>query len=145
MARILIIDNETLSRDFLRLHRDGAGFDLGKVEDIADEIEQICSRTVDGAGKFHLFGGEIASRIFAELLPQNQNAVQGCAQFMRWANTDGGDSWQQVAQGVLDGKDYAPPDQRAGNALGIKASNFYRDPTTPNVPLSKFFETQFPK
>lgn len=65
----------------------------------------------------------------------------GCAQFMRWANTDGGDSWQVMVQGM----DLAPPDQRAGNALGIKASDFYRDPTARNIPLSKFFEAEFPK
>ncbi len=65
----------------------------------------------------------------------------GCAQFMRWANTDGGDSWQVMFQGM----DRAPPDQRAGNALGIKASDFYRDPTTREILLSKFFEAEFPK
>ena len=70
-------------RNFLRLHRDGAGFDLGKVQDVADQIEQIGSRPVDGAGKFYLLRGEIASRIFTELLPQNQDAIQRRAQFMR--------------------------------------------------------------
>jgi hypothetical protein len=66
------------------------------------------------------------------------------AQFIRWANTDGGDSWQEAMKETLDQGDYAPPDQRAGNALGIKASDFYRDPTTRKIPLSTFFQAEFP-
>ena len=41
---------------FLGLHRDGAGLDLGQVQDVRDEIEQIRAGRINVAGKFDLFG-----------------------------------------------------------------------------------------
>ena len=50
-------------QDFFRVDRDRAGLDLGQVENVADEIEQVGSGAVNGAGKFDLLGREIAVRI----------------------------------------------------------------------------------
>ena len=68
---------------FFVVDRDRAGFDLGEIEDIADEIEQIGAGAVDGAGELHLFVRQIAARIFAELLTQNEDAVERRPQFVR--------------------------------------------------------------
>ena len=39
---------------FLGIDRDGAGFDLRQIQNIADEIEQIGAGAVDGAGELDL-------------------------------------------------------------------------------------------
>ena len=48
--------------DFLGLHRDGAGFDLGEVENVADQVEQIGAGAMDGAGEIHLLERQVAGR-----------------------------------------------------------------------------------
>src|SRR4051794_25771911 len=58
----------------LGVHRDGAGLDLRQIEDVADQIEQIGARAVNGAREFHLLGRQIAVRIFGELLAKDQDA-----------------------------------------------------------------------
>jgi len=72
--------------------------------------------------------------------------------FMRWANTHGGDSWQEVihAPGSSWGRgelrwasEFAPPDQRLGNDVGMWLSDFYRKPANGNVPLSKAYDIFF--
>ena len=68
---------------FADFHRNRAGFDLGQIENIVDQHQQIVTGRVDGLGKIHLFGGEIALRIHAQLIGKNQQAVQRGAQFMR--------------------------------------------------------------
>ena len=40
--------------DFLRLHRNRAGFDLRQVENVADQVQQVGAGAVNGAGKFDL-------------------------------------------------------------------------------------------
>ena len=46
----------------LRVHRDGAGFDLRQVENVADQVEQVGARAMDGAGELHLLGRQVAVR-----------------------------------------------------------------------------------
>ena len=58
----------------LGFHGDRAGFDLGQIENVADQIEQIGSGAVDGAGEFGLLAGEVAVRIVGELLAEDQDA-----------------------------------------------------------------------
>src|SRR5258705_13764045 len=41
--------------DFLGFDSDGSRFDLRQVENVADQVQKIASRTVNGAGEFHLF------------------------------------------------------------------------------------------
>ena len=43
--------------DFLGVDRHGAEFDLRQIENVADEIEQIGARAVDGAGELDLLAG----------------------------------------------------------------------------------------
>ena len=40
----------------LGVDRDGAGLDLGQIENIADEVEQVGAGAVDGAGELDLLG-----------------------------------------------------------------------------------------
>src|ERR1700749_5163867 len=75
--------HQSCKSNFLCFDRNGTGFDLRKVEDIADQVEQICSSSMNGARKFYLRRSKITSRIVAELLPQDQDAVQGSPQFVR--------------------------------------------------------------
>ncbi len=67
----------------LGIDRDRAGFDLGQVENVADEVEQIGAGAVDGAGEFDLLAGEIAFRIVGELLAEDQDRVERRAQLVR--------------------------------------------------------------
>ena len=57
--------------------------DLREIEDVADEIEQVGAGAVDGAGELDLLAGEIAVRIFGQLLAEDQDAVERRAQFVR--------------------------------------------------------------
>ena len=66
-----------------RLDRDRAGFDLGEIENVADQVEQVGAGAVNGAGKFDLLRGEVVIGVLAELLAQHQNAVQRRAQLVR--------------------------------------------------------------
>ena len=54
--------------DLLDIHRDRAGFDLGQVEDVANQIEQVRPRAVNSTGELDLPGRQIAVGIVAELL-----------------------------------------------------------------------------
>src|SRR6266436_3708730 len=40
---------------FLRVHGDGAGFDFGEIQDVADQVQQVCSGAVDRASELYLF------------------------------------------------------------------------------------------
>jgi hypothetical protein len=72
--------------------------------------------------------------------------------FMRWANTHGGDSWQVIVNAAGSSVDhgqlrlaweFAPTDQRLGNDVGIWLSDFYRNPANGRVPLSNALSTFF--
>ena len=63
---------------------------------------------------------------------------------LRWINTDGGDSFQ-VATNGMTGKlgyypEWAPPDQRLGNAAGIWMGNYLRDPAHAGASMSQALE-----
>ncbi len=60
--------------DLFGLNRDGAGFDLRQVEDVADQVEQVGAGAVDGARELHLLAAEVAVRIFGELLAEHEDA-----------------------------------------------------------------------
>ncbi len=63
--------------------RDRAGLDLREVEDVADEVEKIGARRVNGAGELDLLAGQIVVRILGELLAEDQDAVERRAQLVR--------------------------------------------------------------
>src|SRR5688572_27555433 len=73
----------TDERNFLGLYRDGAGFDLRQVENIADQIQQVRARGVNVPGELDLFAGQVALGIVRKLLGEYQNAVKRCAQLVR--------------------------------------------------------------
>ena len=70
-------------QDVLGLDRDGAGFDLRQIEDVADQIQEIGAGAVNGARELDLLAGQVAFRILGELLAQNQDAVERRAQLVR--------------------------------------------------------------
>ena len=73
---------------------------------------------MNGAGKFDLFWGEITPRVFAELLPKDQDAVQRRAQFVR----------HQAQEG-------AAPGVQGGAAVGVGLGYRYNDAIIPNIEL----------
>ncbi len=54
-----------------RIYGHGARLDLRQIQNVADEIQKIGTGAVDGSGKLDLFAGEIAFRIFRQLLAQD--------------------------------------------------------------------------
>ena len=69
--------------DLLGVDRHGSGFDLGQVENVADQVQEVGAGAVDGAGELDLLGREIAVRVVGELLAQDQDAVERRAQLVR--------------------------------------------------------------
>ena len=68
--------------DFLGVDRHRAGLDLGEIENVADEVQEVGAGAVDGAGEFDLLAREVAVRIVGELLSQDQDRVQRRAQLV---------------------------------------------------------------
>ena len=58
-------------------------FDLGKIEDVADEVHEIGARAMDGARELDLLLAQVPVGVLAELLAQNQDAVERRAQLVR--------------------------------------------------------------
>ena len=69
--------------DLLRIDRDRSRFDLGQIEDVADEVHEVGARAMDGARELHLLVGQVAVGVVAELLAQNEDAVERRAQLVR--------------------------------------------------------------
>ena len=70
-------------RHLFRLHGDRAGFDLGQVQNVVDQIQQVRAGAVNILGEFHLLLRQIPGRVVAELLAEDQDAVQRRAQLVR--------------------------------------------------------------
>ena len=47
-----------------------------EIENVADEVQQIGSGSVNGSRKLHLFGCEVTVRILTQLLTEDENAVE---------------------------------------------------------------------
>jgi len=58
--------------------------------------------------------------------------------FMRRANTNWGDTWQSAYRGRWD-----PPDQFAGDDMGLWLSDYYRKSENQNTPLSSAYKDYF--
>ena len=69
--------------DLLGLDRHRARLDLREVEDVADEVQQVGAGAVDGARELDLLAGEVAVGVVAELLAEDQDAVERRAQLVR--------------------------------------------------------------
>src|SRR5258706_4190038 len=68
---------------FRDIHRHRARFDLGQVQDVIDEVEQVVAGGMNRLAEFDLFGRQIPLGIESHLLRQDQQAVEGGAQFVR--------------------------------------------------------------
>jgi hypothetical protein len=68
--------------DLLGLDGDGAGLDLGQVEDVADQVQEVGAGAVDGAGEFDLLGAQVAVGVFGELLAEDQDRIERRAQLV---------------------------------------------------------------
>ena len=75
--------DQIAQQHFLRVDRDGAGLDLGEIENVADQVQQIGSGAVNGAGELDLLRHQVAVGVFRKLLPEDQDAVQRRAQLVR--------------------------------------------------------------
>ena len=75
--------DEIGERDVFGIHRHGARLDLGEIENVADQVQQISSGAVDGTGELDLLRRKVAVRVIGELLAQNQDAVERRAQLVR--------------------------------------------------------------
>ena len=62
---------------------DPSRLDLGEIEDVVDQGEEVESAPEDDLGRLHLLRGEIAAAVLGEVTGEDQQAVQGGAQFMR--------------------------------------------------------------
>ncbi len=64
--------HQRLDGDGAGIDGHGTGFDLGEVEDVADQTQQVGAGGLDGFEEFDLAGGEISLAVGAELLGQQQ-------------------------------------------------------------------------
>ncbi len=71
-----------MKRSSRNIHRDGAGFDLGKIQNVVDEAEQVVAGGMDGLGEFDLFGCEVAFRVVCQLVGEDEQAVERRAQLV---------------------------------------------------------------
>ncbi len=69
--------------DFLRIYGHRSRLDLGEIEDVADQVQEVSTGAMDGSGKLDLLERQIAVGIFGELLAQDQDAVERGPQFVR--------------------------------------------------------------
>ncbi len=67
---------------FLGLDRDGARLDLGQIQNVRDEVEQVRAGGINVAREFHLLGRKIAAGIFGKLLAQDEDRVERRAQLV---------------------------------------------------------------
>ena len=67
-----------------RFHRHGglAGLDLGQVEDVVDEGQQVVACRVDGLRVLHLLGAQVARLVVRQQLGQDQGGVERRAQLV---------------------------------------------------------------
>ena len=60
-----------------------ARLDLGQVEDVVDQRQQVVARRVDRLGELDLLGRQVAVGVLGELIGQDQQAVERRAQLVR--------------------------------------------------------------
>ena len=64
------------------LNRYRAGFNLGQVQNVADQVQQVGPGTVNGSSELDLLRGQITIGVLAKLLAQDQDAVKRSTQLM---------------------------------------------------------------
>src|SRR3546814_14569502 len=68
--------SESAHRHLADLDRNGAGFDLGQVENVFDEVEEVRSRRMDRTRELGLLLVEVALRIVGEELREDKQRIQ---------------------------------------------------------------------
>ena len=66
----------------LQLELHAPGLDLGQVEHVIDQLQQITAGLVHDVGMLDLFGAEVAEGVLFQLIAEDQNAVERRAQLM---------------------------------------------------------------
>ena len=70
-------------RDVLDVDVHAPGLDLGEIEDVVDQRQQVAACAVDRPRELDLLAAEVAGRVLAEKLRQDQQRVQRRAQLVR--------------------------------------------------------------
>jgi hypothetical protein len=65
------------------LDGDRSGLDLRKVQNVADEVQQVRAGAMNGLRKLHLPRAQVPIRVLRELLSQDENAVERSTQLVR--------------------------------------------------------------
>jgi len=65
-----------------RVDGDRARFDLGEIEDVADQVQKVGAGAVDGARELDLFGRQVASGLSASCWPRIRIEFSGRAQLV---------------------------------------------------------------
>ena len=69
--------------DVLDIDRYGTRFDLRKIENVADQVQEVGAGAVDRAGKLDLLRAQIAFRVVGKLLTEDQDGIERRAQLVR--------------------------------------------------------------
>jgi len=80
---VLDVVDEVRDRDACNVDGDGSGFDLGEVEDVVDELEQVVPRGVDRLRVVDLAGHEVPLDVRPELLREDEEAVERRPELVR--------------------------------------------------------------
>ena len=78
----LDVVEQLAQRDPLGVDVHLAGLDLGQVEDVVDQLQQVGARRVDDARVLDLLGGEVAGGVLGQQLGEDQQAVERGAQLV---------------------------------------------------------------
>ncbi len=81
--RAIDIVEQVVQTQLADIHDDGSGLDLGEIQDVVDQGQEVLAGSVDRLGELGLFGAQVAVRVAGQLVGEDQEAVQGCAQLMR--------------------------------------------------------------
>ena len=68
--------------DGFDVHVGLARFDLGEVENVVDQYEQVVAGGIDRLRVFHLLGAQVAGLVVAQQLGQDERGVERGAQFV---------------------------------------------------------------
>jgi hypothetical protein len=69
--------------DFAHIHDDRARFDLGEIQNVIDQRQQIVAGGMNGLGELDLFGERFCVLVLGKLVGKDQQAVQRRAQLVR--------------------------------------------------------------
>ena len=74
---------QVVQTELARVDHHRAGLDLRQVEDVVDEHEQVVAGRVDRLGELRLLDRQVAFGVLAELVGEDQQAVERRPQFVR--------------------------------------------------------------